>query len=455
MPYCSGCGSRYHEGDSVCKSCGFELVYDIDPKSAVKHPVGVAKDKILTGGERKTTGSRRKKKPENTGKPVLSSPSHEVKEVEEPQRQMGASSPAPPLESRCLEAEVIPHPGAYTDIHLGKGIIKPKWVEVGLDGFHFKYEEPPVSSKKAEPIVKDRSADYRISNPVFDRQSASETTPSNEVSNSLEVDVAANVAAEERPKKDLSKTVDPIEMMAESKNDPHESRDAEPQSQREDVIPNMVDLPESNEMAVKAWDDSVIPPDPETAVLEVLGPDIPFESLQSFDHDHCESCERHDEPSGIPAETTVVEEGDQSAPQMITYGADVVNEVEATPEWEGGREPENLTPIEADAPEKPEEQSKVLWQGQQSWFGIPFPCFYQITGNALMVFDPNGRLSEFKISAIRRITLRQSWFAKVLGIGDLIVEFNDPAVLRQVLTGISNPNKARLILEGLIASGVK
>ena len=67
-----------------------------------------------------------------------------------------------------------------------------------------------------------------------------------------------------------------------------------------------------------------------------------------------------------------------------------------------------------------------------------------------MIMDSNGKATEFEVSAIRRVNLRQSWFAKVLGIGDLILEFHDPRRLRQVLTGIANPNKAKSILEGLI-----
>jgi hypothetical protein len=451
MPYCSGCGSRYQEGDTVCKSCGFELVYDVDPKTAGKHPTGTVREKKPAGGEGKTARSRRRKKPDSSEKPVLSGPDRGVNQVGEMQGATDAAGPAPHSESRCLQAEVIANPAAYNDIHLGKGIIKPKWIEVGLDGFHFKYEEPPYGMKKTEPMLKEVSAGYQSSAPGSMPPPALEVPPP-ETGDGLETGLERN----EFPER-LAPAVDadsgdsvnsPAELQINAQPAPVEPQCGETLPPPEEPVLAEVDPAES----IGTPQNPVISPEPEIAAPVGREEEPVLEDSGSSGLESGRFIELMNEPATVLTVVNDTETETESSSWLSGIDAPVENRaVETAPESDAGIEPVNPTPEEADLPETTEEHNKIVWRGQQSWFGIPFPCFYQLTQNAVLIMDSNGKATEFEVSAIRRVTLRQSWFAKVLGIGDLILEFHDPRRLRQVLTGIANPNKAKSILEGLMS----
>jgi hypothetical protein len=450
MPYCSGCGSRYQEGDRVCKSCGFELVYDVDPKSA-----GTGKDKTFAGGAGKTARSRRRKKANSIQKPELSNPDRRDKQAGVPQNQTVAARPAPQSESRCLQSEVIPRPALCNDIHLGKGIIKPKWSEVGLDGFHFKYEEPPVGVRKTESVLKEMSAEFRSSNQDPDLRPVLALPESDETGGRTETGPERKAVLGESAPALYKETGESLNGLVELKTDdaqlasPVESRSEEPSFQPEDPVSAKIDLPESGEAVIRTVESPASAPIEENqSPLEMDG-ESGLETSESFDRKSGQSLDLRDDSEDI---LTVINEAEtESDPQLPC--ADIAEEnLLAEVESESGArvEPEDPTALATDLAATPEVNNTVLWRGQQSWFGIPFPCFYQLSKSSLMIMDSNGKATEFEVSAIRRVNLRQSWFAKVLGIGDLILEFHDPRRLRQVLTGIANPNKAKSILEGLI-----
>jgi hypothetical protein len=461
MPYCSGCGSRYQEGDKVCKSCGFELVYNADPKSAGKHPAGTGKDKNFTGGAGKTARTRRKKKTDSIEKPELSNQDRRDKQAGAQQNQTTAVRPAPPSESRCLQSEVIPRLAPYNDIHLGKGIIKPKWIEVGLDGFHFKYEEPPVGVRKTESVVKEMSTEFRSSNQESDPSPVLAPPEPDETGGRVETGPERKGVLGDSAPALCKESGESLNGIVELKTDdaqlapPVESRGEEPSFRPEEPVSVEIDLPESSEAVIGAAESPAIAPVEENPSPVEMDGESGLESSESSAYKTDHSPDLRDGPADI---LTVMHE-EETEPALQLPCADIAEEnllaeVESESKSGAGVEPGDPTALKTDLAATPEENNTVLWRGQQSWFGIPFPCFYQLTKSSLMIMDSNGRTTKFKVSAIHRVTLRQSWFAKVLGIGDLILEFHDPALLRQVLTGIANPNKAKSILEGLMGSGV-
>lgn len=66
------------------------------------------------------------------------------------------------------------------DSQLGKGTITPNAVERGIDGYHFKYDEPLRSITKAEP-AKEKKVEFRVTEP--------EMSPANEPPDKAGIDL--------------------------------------------------------------------------------------------------------------------------------------------------------------------------------------------------------------------------------------------------------------------------
>ncbi|NLW47553.1 MAG: hypothetical protein GXY86_09495 [Firmicutes bacterium] len=130
MPYCQECGSRFEDESGVCKSCGVELTVNGAGESGTSLPDEEPEKPEL---------SAETMKPNNN--PVFE------KIMDDFMHQEGLS-----LGSRRNQVES----------HLGRGLIKPVTIENCMDGYHFKYDEPPRQINKPEP-QNENVVEFRVS----------------------------------------------------------------------------------------------------------------------------------------------------------------------------------------------------------------------------------------------------------------------------------------------------
>jgi hypothetical protein len=115
---------------------------------------------------------------------------------------------------------------------------------------------------------------------------------------------------------------------------------------------------------------------------------------------------------------------------------------------------ENLT-----APTLPESNITndvaVIWEASQTWLKLPLKNIYRITNRSLIILGKyNNKILEVSLSLITGVSLKQSWFAKLFGVGDLLIiipDFSDPKV---VLRGIPKPAKVKQLIESLCQNKV-
>lgn len=159
MPYCRECGSRFEEEAGACKSCGAELtVNDGTGASSVTEdskvePVEAGESILTTAGKgpeepAPSLPDESPKKPEIAVEIVKSNNNPVFEKImDDFMRREGSS-----LGSHRNQIES----------HLGKGLIKPVAVENCMDGYHFKYDEPPRQSNKPE-LQNEKIVEFRVS----------------------------------------------------------------------------------------------------------------------------------------------------------------------------------------------------------------------------------------------------------------------------------------------------
>ena len=95
-------------------------------------------------------------------------------------------------------------------------------------------------------------------------------------------------------------------------------------------------------------------------------------------------------------------------------------------------------------------EAEVIWEARQTWFKIPLGNVYRVTGRSLIILGKyHHKLLEVSVSLITEVTLRQSGFAKLFGIGDLLISIPDFSAPKVVLRGIPQPARVKLMLENL------
>lgn len=201
MTYCSECGSYYNKSDSVCRSCGWDLtqnerveqkVPDLQEKvemdlsninsvheSIVNEPVDVKpgqSKEVNAGGE--TFGDM----PSVPKSSEFDEKSQDV--VGEEAEIKIESAPVIPAKLESLTGNIVDDAeeiesiteteylkktnfAQVEEVHLGKGLVKPSNIEVGVDGFHFHYEKPVHNFVKTETITKGNSKELRVTNPQY------------------------------------------------------------------------------------------------------------------------------------------------------------------------------------------------------------------------------------------------------------------------------------------------
>lgn len=458
MPYCSGCGSRYQEGDRVCKSCGFELMEDTDPKTTGKSSASAAKKERATAVTKKST---RKKKTDSQPKPELTEASPKNTAVNETEAFPEVTAVPCTPDKRQLQSEVIAMPANWAnEIHLGKGIIKPKAVEVGLDGYHFKYEEQPHSFKKPDNISREYGAELRVVNPDFDKDQANSTvadTPAPteaekqhnpaaaEISFSLADSDISGEGTVENPETVLQDTLEAdmrelVTLLEECEIDEGlEPANLDTDWERQLAKESDETVPIITELIAEASCTPVIESPEIKAVEPVIGPAVGSGEPETTT------------PTVVAAEKEQTESAQLIEAVEIFQAQDnkVINDNDTeTVDTETVQSQSTAERLSSTARE--DSDIKILWQGHQSWFGIPFPDHVCLSERRLTLTGQNGHIVEISVNDIKHITVKQSWLAKLLGIGDVIIDLKQQVPSRQILSGVSNPVKLRTLLEDLV-----
>jgi transcription initiation factor TFIIIB Brf1 subunit/transcription initiation factor TFIIB len=425
MFYCPGCGSCYQEGDQVCKSCGCLL------NGGAKLP-GV---EIRSGKKRTKTRGKKRGNYSHAAVP---------KQTGEPLKQAGTTkeqvttAPEELTDARQLQSEVV---NLTDEIHLGKGIIKPKAVERDLEGYHFKYEEQSRAVQK-EALLKEQGAEVRAVNPEFTAELATEgadrsNTFNNRVnSHSETLKVIGNAYSFKAEAKPASGTAGPVPDVVLNSQTAPPAKTQETQAVQETQESGASDI-----LTVAVSDDEIH--DLETAWAEIRQAenDLLFEmetvakslekNVKQTEPFDWEDVNRDDGGMNMAENVETIDN-----PTIIT---DNIQVEEAEPAKAGETAPGDLP---------------ILMQGQQSWCGIPLPYQYRLSERFLVCVEPNGRLFEYDLTKIKKVMVKQSWLGKFLGIGDVVLDFQHQVPSRYILTGIANPAKLRDLLEELLKNKV-
>lgn len=156
------------------------------------------------------------------------------------------------------------------------------------------------------------------------------------------------------------------------------------------------------------------------AVAKVESPLVPAVSQEEPIHDH------------IAAEDDLLENETVKLPEPV------IPDFIAEPELVG---PETAIP----------KDTVVIWEAGQTLFTIPLGNIYRVTGRSLIVCDKfDNRLLEVSLALITGVSVRQSWLAKLFGVGNLLISLTEFSAPKLVLNGIKEPVKAKQVIEGLI-----
>ncbi|NLY76030.1 MAG: PH domain-containing protein [Firmicutes bacterium] len=127
-----------------------------------------------------------------------------------------------------------------------------------------------------------------------------------------------------------------------------------------------------------------------------------------------------------------------------------VDQTQADGEIELSKDAPVMEPEPAEAGNSPETEAELLWEGPRTWYGLCRKERYRITDRTVALFDGDGqKITEVEWRIVARICLKQNWWSKLLGIGDLaIIGRNSENLL--VLEGIGQPERLRDLLTRLI-----
>jgi hypothetical protein len=436
MPYCSGCGSRYQEGDRICKSCGFILT-EVGEKPDGKRGMRSGKKNSKTRGKKKLRVSQDMAR-------VASDQAEKLRSEVAPETTPGPAKTVGPSEARRLEAGMVGFAAEADEIHLGKGIIKPKAVELGVDGFHFIYEEQPQAVHNHKLSFKEPGL------PSVAPKFAAELPPQ----------VAGRIDAVNRefqskacagPTEDTAKT-SPAQNESKPASTEKTVTDFENAAQWdlagenldtlliESLEAELRDLETALDEVRQAESDLVLELEVASKSLEsdqaVLESSVQEETLAEK-----AASEWMETVAPEPGAETITELGEERVITGTNAETSVINHAD-----HNRREAELAARRTDDAP--------TLLQGRQSWYGIPLPYYYRLTERFLVCVEPNGRSFEYDLTALKKVTVKQSWLGKLLGIGDVELDFNQRVPSRYVLTGIAYPAKFRVKLEELLRNRV-
>lgn len=344
MAYCPDCGVRSENGAPACSSCG--LVFSAESTAIESNDESVNQYKTDT-------------RQDSLGRPRVEIPS-----MDQSSSNIGRDS------------------------QLGKGTIKPYSMELGVDGYHFKFEEPPRRMSKPDSS-KDKSVEFRVTHEDINRlaQEKPDLFDKTEDDNLVPVQIEAMEGD--------------VKLMPENLN-LEESAETTPITDSENVI-------ESLESSFEPESISSAPPI-ESAAEETMAPS----ERQTMD-----AVETNDKtPDVILNEEIPVEvEIDDSSAELHDGQSDEI-------------------------------PNQVIWKGNQTFLGIPLSERYQMTNRSIIVEIPkSGRHYEYSLSAVITATVKQTWLDKLSGTGHLKVKvMAGTDTVELVLKGLADPINVLRIL---------
>lgn len=158
---------------------------------------------------------------------------------------------------------------------------------------------------------------------------------------------------------------------------------------------------------------------------------------------HFENGEKRVEPEAIvevESESGLKSEPESEPEDANSDEATLVEKVDL-PEDELISEIDNLEPeISSDI------EAEVIWQGHRTWNGLTLKEEYRITDRSAILVSGDGlNLKEIEWSLVSKISLKQNWLTKLLGIGNLeIIGLNSEPLL--ILEGIDHPEQVEKTL---------
>jgi hypothetical protein len=217
MSYCQECGSYLERDADTCSSCGNKLIdhhQTGDAQCEENMEVKSESDGI------NTPPSDNPDKSQDTT--VISEQAVDtVKEQEQSTRAAESSTIFNPGPSEFISQEGISAGSHWNQIdsHLGRGLIKPVAIENCMDGYHFKYDEPPRQITKPEPqqenVVEFRFSGESQSNEEAEEGEGSMTTEEEQVNQEI-LDIGGVELDREGPKVEA----EPAEPQVESEIKP-------------------------------------------------------------------------------------------------------------------------------------------------------------------------------------------------------------------------------------------
>lgn len=347
MAYCSECGNHNDESRLICEVCGHDLsVFDEMVTEVAQTQTAFSPDI-----------------PNDTDGDYAGAADHPVEAIFEASVK---KMPVPEDTVKQVHGNENVHLMSQDDVQLGKGLIKPTQVQVGIDGYHFSYEKPAPHFGKPESFTEAGTAEKRVvvpddAAPVFNIPAALNITDTAE--STVTSDAIAQSFSEETDSPDAAENEGGIE--GEKLSESNQDDDG-------DIVK---EKPEDNE-------DLNVP-----------------------------------EPVG--GETLASE-----------------NQL-------------NLEPDDS-AAEVPEETEFMIRTGRQTWFGVPLPGTYRVTNRAVTVTDQNNQTYEMSLESIQRVTLCQSFLAKLLGIGTVKLIPKKEDITPLTITGVVQPKELVKKIESLL-----
>jgi hypothetical protein len=162
MPYCQDCGSHFENEAGACKSCGAEIIVDggTDP-STTKNDLRA--EPLEDTGDIITPEKGQEddlEQPATSLMDEVSKIADEAAEIMKPNNNQVFEK----IMDEFMRQESLSLGTHRNQIesHLGKGLIKPVVIENCMDGYHFKYDEPPRQINKADP-QNEKVVEFRVS----------------------------------------------------------------------------------------------------------------------------------------------------------------------------------------------------------------------------------------------------------------------------------------------------
>lgn len=228
--------------------------------------------------------------------------------------------------------------------HLGKGLIRPTAIEVGIDGYHFSYEKPAPYSGKAEISKQKGVAERSVSLPEDVEGIISSDAEDYDVAMELQTDTFAG-----------------------------------------DDVPEEANAPE----------------------IQLIPDEVEF--IEGFEP-------LIEEEMSIELKELEAEQLDVEVPLEVKV----------------------IEPVE-----------EVYYSARLTWYGVPLPVTCRLTNRGVLITDINDQTTCFGLDNIAGVRLKQSFLAKILGIGNLLLELRDGE--HQVLQGVVKPRELLEKLENLLA----